>query len=674
MPTTLQLAIAAAQQGRPQEAAALAARAVKEQPKEPQAHYLCAMLAATSGDNAGAIVHLENLLTLAPSNTAARYNLAVLLQEGGRPLDALAAYDALLRAAPGHAQALNNKGVTLTGLGRWDEAIAAFDASLTAQPDNLDARLNRASALLSAHRLREALATFDAIIVAAPACAPAHLGRGDALLNLRRMEEAVASYEAALKLAPRLEAAAEGRRCALDGDRWAQGLLERQAARVAARPDDLQALFTYACLLGEADRRQQALTQLDILLARAPDFPGAHVQRAMALVDLERPEEALESARFHQRVKPDDVDAILLEARALALLRQWDDAAERYGAVLARAPADEDARFQLGLLRLLMGDFAQGWSDYEARFGTDNYWRLAAIERRPPANHVHGVEPGGLSGRRVLVLDEQGVGDVVMFASIVPDLVRIAASVTLVVAPRLQALFARSFPQARVVARPAPEAMAAEAYDLSLFIGSLGYAFRRSGADFPGAAFLRPDDGQRSAWKQLLGEGAGPVVGVSWKGGTQWTRRGGRSLSVGDLSPLLDLPGARFVSLQHGETDAEKAELQSLFGDRLIAAGDNLTSDLDGLAALISCLDAVLTVQNTNVHLAGALGAPCWAILPESPEWRYGREGGRMPWYASVRLLRRSAGDDEGGSLRLAVAELSGSLGRRDLVDAQVRD
>ena len=99
-----------------------------------------------------------------------------------------------------------------------------------------------------------------------------------------------------------------------------------------------------------------------------------------------------------------------------------------------------------------------------------------------------------------------------------------------------------------------------------------------------------------------------------------------------------------------------------------------MTSDLDGLAALISCLDAVLTVQNTNVHLAGALGAPCWAILPEAPEWRYGREGGRMPWYASVRLLRRSAGDDEGGSLRLAVAELSGSLGRRDLVDAQVRD
>lgn len=658
MPTTLQLAVAAAQQGRTQEAAALAARAVKEQPRDPQAHYLCAMLAATSGDNAAAIRHLENLLALVPSNAAARYNLGVLLQESGRPHDALAAYETLLKASPGHAQALNNKGVVLTGLGRWDEALAAFDASIAAKPDYLDARINRASALLSAHRLREARAAFEAVIAAAPSCAEAHVGRGDALLNLRQMPEALASYETALKLKPGLPAALEGRRCAQDGDRWTEQLLLRQAAIVTANPDDLPALFTYACLLGEADRRAEALALLDELLARDPQYPGAYLQRAMALADLERPEEALASARRHAVSQPDSLDAVLLQADALTRLRRWEEAAETYDSALVKAPEDRSARFQRGLLRLLMGDFARGWDDYEARFETDDYWRLSSRVERAPAALASRIEASAIKGRRILVLDEQGVGDVIMFASIIPDLVEAAESVTLIVTARLQALMARSFPTVTAMAWGSAEAKAAETHDACLFLGSLGYAYRSSADAFSGAPYLRARDHIGASWAAPVEAPAGRVIGFSWKGGSQWTRRGGRSLAIADLAPLLDVAGARFVSLQHGQTEAEKAELQALFGERLIDTPSDFTADLDALAATIARLDAVITVQNTNVHLAGALGTPCHAIIPESPEWRYGLRGDRMPWYRSVRLVRRSAGSDEAAHVRAAVAGL----------------
>lgn len=660
MATTLELAIAAARQGRIQDAAALAARAVSEQPRNPQAYYLSAMCAATSGDVRGAIRHLQNLLALDPANVGARYNLAVLLQESGRIQEALAAYDLLLEAAPDHPTALNNKGVILTALARWTEAIAVFDRSIAAKPDYLDARINRASAYLSAHRLRDALAAFDAIIAMAPSCAPAHVGRGDALLNLRRMQEAVASYDAALKIDPALAAAKEGRRCALDGDRWTESLLSRQAALVAARPDDLPGRFKYACLLGEADRRKEALEHLDFILERDPDFPGAHQQRAMALVDSERPAEAIESLQRHKLQQPEDLETLLLEGHALTLLARWDEAMACYVAACDRALHNGDARFQLGLLRLLLGDFDRGWSDYESRFETDAYWRLSAYDRASISGCATSADPGLLAGRRVLALGEQGVGDVIMFASILPDLLRIASHVTLLVGARLAPLLARSFPDVDVRASTVADAQTPRSYDVRLFLGSLGYAFRRSAVAFPGRPYLRPAEDTRLFWRNAFGPSRDRVIGVSWRGGSQWTRAEGRSLSVNDLAPLLALADARFVSLQHGASAEDLDNLRLLFGDRLIPTPPDLTQNIDDLAALISCLDAVVSVQNTNVHLAGSLGVICHAILPTVPEWRYGLGSSRMPWYDSVGLVRRNAGEPAIEAVRKIAGDLAG--------------
>jgi hypothetical protein len=157
--------------------------------------------------------------------------------------------------------------------------------------------------------------------------------------------------------------------------------------------------------------------------------------------------------------------------------------------------------------------------------------------------------------------------------------------------------------------------------------GSLGALYRRQRDDFPRRrGYLKSDPEKVAAWKARLGPGL--HAGISWVGGLQKTGRSRRSVTLEALRPVLDVPGLQWVSLQHGVAGSPLREFPGA------------TGDLDELAALISALDVVISVCNTNVHLAGALGKEVLVMAPFVPEWRYGLSGD-MLWYPSARVLRQ---------------------------------
>jgi tetratricopeptide (TPR) repeat protein len=303
----------------------------------------------------------------------------------------------------------------------------------------------------------------------------------------------------------------------------------------------------------------------------------------------------------------------------------------------------DDARshFLEALLDLSCGKFAAGWDRYEARKHTS--------ESRWHREYAGYPDWDGkpLGDRHLLVYGEQGLGDEIMFASMLPDLQKRAKRVTLLCDIRLGALFKRSFPAVEVVAaeleRRGERAASLTGIDCHIAAGSLGRLYRRRAEDFPRhRGYLVPDPQRTAAWREkLAGFGPGLKIGVSWRGGVQGTGRSRRSLALDALGPVLGQPGACWVSLQHAAHADEVARYNAERGAR-IAHFEGVTQDLDELAALISSLDAVITVCNTNVHLAGALGKPVWVLSPLVPEWRYGRSGERMPWYPSVRVFRQS--------------------------------
>ena len=143
-------------------------------------------------------------------------------------------------------------------------------------------------------------------------------------------------------------------------------------------------------------------------------------------------------------------------------------------------------------------------------------------------------------------------------------------------------------------------------------------------------------------WRARLDAlGPGAKIGISWRGGTTRTRRRLRSISLGDWRPVLDLPGATFVSLQYHRDAPEEVDAFRRDTGVAIHHWQDAIDDYDETAALVCALDAVVSVCTAVVHLGGALGRPVYVVVPFSPEWRYGLVGDSMPWYPSVKLFRQ---------------------------------
>ena len=150
-------------------------------------------------------------------------------------------------------------------------------------------------------------------------------------------------------------------------------------------------------------------------------------------------------------------------------------------------------------------------------------------------------------------------------------------------------------------------------------------------------------------------------VGVSWIGGVRQTGRARRSISLRRWAPLLSSPEIDFVSLQYTACAPEREEVKRDLGIDLWHWQDAI-DDLDQSAAMISELDAVVSVCNTVVHLTGALGKPVWVLTPFVAEWRYLDQGTSMPWYPAARLIRQPTLNDWSTTLSVVTTELCAYL------------
>jgi Tfp pilus assembly protein PilF/ADP-heptose:LPS heptosyltransferase len=391
------------------------------------------------------------------------------------------------------------------------------------------------------------------------------------------------------------------------------------------------------------DRPEAALAALDVAVALDPAYPVAHYNRGMALAALRRQEAAVASFEAAIALKPGDALYLNNYGLALALAGRPEAALAAFDAALAIDPDYADAHWNRGVRLLTLGQFAEGWAEYEHRWRVPAFLKSSAgrMTAALQARRVPGLRVEDLRGRRVLVVEEQGVGDVLMFASTIPDLQRDAAGVALVCEDRLKGLFAHSFPDVALVDVAAAE-RAAEDAEVVLPIGGLARLYRSRLEDFPGTPYLAARPEVRARWAGRLGPKAAPLrVGISWRGGTAATGGEDRSIPLAALTPLLERASCEFVSLQYGDPAAEVAAVNAGLARPVRLFAPNEIADFEALAGLVQSLDLVVSVQTALVHLSGALGAPCLAMLTRTPEWRYAAQPTTMPWYGSVRLVRQ---------------------------------
>jgi hypothetical protein len=417
--------------------------------------------------------------------------------------------------------------------------------------------------------------------------------------------------------------------------------LARKAHRLS--PTAAQPLWILGKILQLQGRYDDGLAVADAALAVNPSFGAAWQLRGDSLANAGRQREAIEA---YGHALPDETvafDTLVRLGKMHRVLGESDEALAFFDRAARLQQESAVPLYERGLLKLANGDFAEGWRDYDARWGSDQFAhtrgfvpaQLIPLLKTAPAK-------SDLAGKRVLLIGDQGIGDQVMFASVLPDLQRTAKSILCVCEPRLMRLLQNAFPTVSFI-HPSGAQVDSESVDVLMAMSSLGSAFRSTSADFPGRPYLKAQADGAARWAERLGaRPAGLRIGVSWRGGVPQTNRIGRSIALQALRPLLELPGCEVVSLQYGDVAAEIETVNSGLASPIRHVPPEELSDFQDFADLIETLDIVVSVQNAAVHLAGAMGKACIALLPQNAEWRYLRRGSRMPWYGSVQLIRQA--------------------------------
>jgi ADP-heptose:LPS heptosyltransferase len=244
----------------------------------------------------------------------------------------------------------------------------------------------------------------------------------------------------------------------------------------------------------------------------------------------------------------------------------------------------------------------------------------------------------------LLIWGEQGLGDQIIYASMISDAQKRADKIVLEVEPRLISLFKRSFPKAEV--RPLLPELNEDGISAHTPIGSLGGLFRLHWSDFLQRAYLIADQARAKELHSLLQPNKKCVIGISWR---SMNKKAGehKTALLRDFASMLLSPEIGFVDLQYGETADELDAIQKEFGVaiRHVDEIDN-KNDIDGLAALIEACDAVVTVSNTTAHIAGALGKPVWILIPHGQGriWYWFKDRKDSPWYPGARIVRQQPG------------------------------
>lgn len=584
--------------------------------------------------------------------------------------------------------------------------------------DRLDNRFARVRELIAEKRLEMALSVADIVVRTHPEDASSHVLQAEVLRRLGRSEDAKRAYRAALLIDPeRADAWLDLGICHyLAGDYfWARLYYRYAAALQPANADVWNELGLVEIQLGNFEKSEQSLEKavsinpdhaeawnnLGLVAARRGALRKAksHFSRAtmarseyymafanlgLACRELELFDEAASALNRAIQLEPSGIDALLnlalvhqdqeslgdalntlerarnvspqdprvLAAMSAVRLRLGEaHAAEAIGrAALAIDVNHPEARLALAHAQLAQNNFTDGWENYEARLRT-----AGGQVRHTPLRDWRGES---LLGQSIYVYGEQGLGDEIMFASCLPDLVAAGTQCFLDCDHRLRPIFSRSFPRIEVLADTRTvlpfDGSNPRGIRFCLPIGSLPRFFRPCASSYPGSAYLRADEEKVGRWSDAVRKlGRGLKIGIVWRGGLARTGRRQRSLELPELRQLFEIPDIRWVSLQHG---LRLGELENF--DYPLLHWPEALRTTDDTAALLTALDAVVTVCSTTVHLGGALGRPVFVLTPFAPAWRYGLSGDSMHWYRSVKLCRQDAAGTWGSAILQVADEL----------------
>ncbi|HEY1384939.1 MAG TPA: tetratricopeptide repeat protein [Dongiaceae bacterium] len=573
----------------------------------------------------------------------------------------------ILKLDPGHANATYNLGILYRDRDDTFNAEVQLRRAIKLDPQMVDAYQGLGDVLFGAKHLLPAAKVYEDALERAP-------NRLPLLLSLVKTRMMLKDAREAERLARRIVAIDDQSSDAWSTLAWA--LLHRggdsaEALHAAEQAILCKSTAPYAPALKEhALRRLGRVVEADALWTELLETSRTDWSRTRSLNEvyywLSRLDQCRAIVMAFIEANPDRADALKDLSSLMMAEGRFEMAQELLDRATAMAPEDNVIRMVTGLSAFRLENYARGLELYAAR------WSRNAVDR-PWDIPVPEWDGQPINGS-LIVYCEQGIGDYVMFALLFSELRPYAKSIIIEVNSRIASLFRRTFPDMRVIDRRVlPPDWDPSRYQAKVGMGDLLSRLPIEIENLPNKkGFLIPEPALalklRNRYRAMFP--GKRLIGISWRSGNRDSATV-RSIDLTLWKPILDTPDCAFISLQYGDIGRDLEILKTetghdVYWDREV---DPLLY-LDPFTAQIAAMDLVISVDNSTVHFAGAIGKPCWVLLPLNSDWRWLRERNKSIWYESLDLIRQrhSEGWEE---VVATTAERLRSIGTEPLIDAQ---
>ena len=477
----------------------------------------------------------------------------------------------------------------------------------------------------------QALECLDEVTRIHPDFLPVLIEKGIILGELGRYEESVEFFDRFLQVLPDLS------QVRLLRDNTLHDALAHYDGLLAVNPGNPALSIERGDILQKLRRYAEAVDSYNRALEIDGNSIDALNRRGNAFLELNRHEDSLESYDLALTIDPGNALVLFNKGNVLQQLGKMDEALDNYSRALEFEPGLVEAIIEQSHCGLAMGDYRTGWRQYESRWKSDQL-KDSRLDSTSPL----WLGEEDLAGKTILLWSEQGLGDTIQFLRYVPLAAQKAGRVILRVPEALRSLSGTLKSSAAIIG----DEDVLPSHDFHCPLMSMPLAFGTTLESIPAdIPYLRANADQVEVWRNRLGPGPGPRVGLVWAGRQYGLRNGTRDIRLEILRPLSQL-NVDIISLQKTIPEEDRNAVAALPQFRWI--GEALT-DFADTAALISNLDIVISVDTSVAHLAGALGKPVWILLRHSGEWRWLWGRGDSPWYPTARIFRQKIRGDWAG-------------------------
>ncbi|MBW3042435.1 tetratricopeptide repeat protein, partial [Prochlorococcus marinus] len=488
-----------------------------------------------------------------------------------------------------------------------------------------------------------------------PKYTEAHSNLGNVLIDLGKLKEAETFYRKAIDLNPNYAIAHSNLAKILQelGNIKEAELHVRKAIKL--KPDFANAYYNLGNISKDLGNIKEAESSQRKAIKIKPNFAEAHSNLGLILQDLGKLKEAELHVRKAIEINPNYSNAYSNLGNILENNGKLKEAELYTRQAITLDPSHPDAHFNLAHILLKRKEFIEGWQEHESRWNMTNIMISCG-------NHLKTNKPEWEPERRgrLLLWPEQGLGDEIMFLSLVPDLIDHVDQLIIQTDPRLIPLLQRSLNQAKIEYIPKQELIDENKYDFHIAMGSLPKFLRNSLNDFKDSKqFILNVDQARSNQlrEQLTDNRFQKIVGISWKSISLSKKN--KSLSLEQFILGIYSPNIRFVCLQYGDVTEEIENIKQKHNIDICEVKEvDKFNDIDALSALIKACDEVVSIHNVTVPLAGALAVKTKVLTVRNNAWWWGIDDDESYWYPSIKLYRQSQDDQWEKALQQIKTEL----------------